>query len=175
MEESKKNSGGLIVLVVILLIACVGMGAFIFINKDNLTAKENTQITTNNEKQETTEKIETSNEKANTVETRKCTGIYTGTAAISGDIQTKQYVKGTLTIELKSDGTFELKKENMNGASGNYIIIEDALLLKTLPDISVQGATNDYSILNISNDCSTLSTGYGSFFFDPAFTLTKQK
>ena len=33
MEEKKKSNAGLIVLVVILLLACAGMGAFIFVNK----------------------------------------------------------------------------------------------------------------------------------------------
>ncbi|MBQ6497149.1 MAG: hypothetical protein IJI58_00335 [Bacilli bacterium] len=49
MEEKKKSSVGLIVLVVILLLACAGMGAFIFINKDKLTVKENTTTVAKNE------------------------------------------------------------------------------------------------------------------------------
>ncbi len=41
MEEKKKNSVGFIILAIILLLACIGMGAFIFINKDKLITKEN--------------------------------------------------------------------------------------------------------------------------------------
>lgn len=44
MEEKKKSNVGLIILVVILLLSCVGMGAFIFINKDKLTTKENSSV-----------------------------------------------------------------------------------------------------------------------------------
>ena len=40
MEENKKGNSGLIVIIVILLIMCVGMGCFIFINKDKLIANE---------------------------------------------------------------------------------------------------------------------------------------
>lgn len=170
MEEKKKCNGGLIVLVVILLLACAGMGTFIFINKDKLTAKENTTTTVNNDKKETTD------EKNNAVETRECTGVYSGIAALTQDIQTEQYEQGTLTIELKSDGTYELKKENMNSAMGNYTIIENALLLKTSPETTGPGGDTSakYSqYLNISNDCSTISLGYGSYFFNPDFTLTK--
>ena len=177
MEEKKKSNGGLIALVVILLLACVGMGAFIYINKDKLTAKENTIESTQNEKEsvETVEK-EPVKEETNTIETRKCTGIYSGTAALTQDVQTKEYGKGTLTIELKSDGTYELKKENMNGATGSYTIIENALLLKTSPEITGPGVDTSakYSqYLHINDDCSAISWGYGSYFFDPSFTLTR--
>lgn len=56
MEEKKKSNIGLIILVVLLLLACVGMGAFIFFNKDKLTAKENTsQIQEKAESKNTTE------------------------------------------------------------------------------------------------------------------------
>ena len=40
MEENKKSNIGLIILVVILLLVCVGMGTYMFINKDKLTTKE---------------------------------------------------------------------------------------------------------------------------------------
>ena len=59
MEEKKKSNAGLIVLVVILLIACAGMGAFIFINKDKLIVKENATTTVKSDKKDTNEKTET--------------------------------------------------------------------------------------------------------------------
>lgn len=49
MEEKKKSNVGLTILVVVLLIACAVMGTFIFINKDKLTAKENTTTTVKND------------------------------------------------------------------------------------------------------------------------------
>ena len=162
---------------VISLLACSGMGAFIFINKDKLTAKENTTTTVESGKKKATEKTETKNVKANTIETRKCIGVYSGTAALTQDVQTGQYGKGTLTIELKADGTYELKKENMNGVLGSYTIIENVLLLKTSPETTGPGGDTSakYSeYLNINDDCSTISWGYGSYFFDSDFTLTKK-
>ena len=55
MEEKKKSNVGLIILVVILLLACAGMGTFIFVNKDKLTTKENSsvkeQMKNNNQKE----------------------------------------------------------------------------------------------------------------------------
>ncbi len=44
MEEKKKSNVGLIILMIILLLACAGMGAFIFVNKDKLTIKENSSV-----------------------------------------------------------------------------------------------------------------------------------
>ena len=54
MEEKKKGNGGLIVFVVILLLACVGMGAFIFINKDKIFSSDSTIV--KNENKETNDK-----------------------------------------------------------------------------------------------------------------------
>ena len=56
MEEKKQSNAGLIILVVILLLACAGMGAFIFVNKDKLTATEHTTTTINNERKNINEK-----------------------------------------------------------------------------------------------------------------------
>ena len=53
MEEKKKSNVGLIVLVVILLLACTVMGAFIFINKDKLIDKENTTTPVTEENKDT--------------------------------------------------------------------------------------------------------------------------
>lgn len=51
MEEKKKVNVGLIILMVILLIACIGMGCFIFINKDKLIEKENAEVAENMNKE----------------------------------------------------------------------------------------------------------------------------
>ena len=47
MAQKKKSNVGLIVLIIILLLACIGMGAFIYMNKDKLTTKENTTTVKN--------------------------------------------------------------------------------------------------------------------------------
>ena len=114
--------------------------------------------------------------KPNTVETRQCVGVYSGDAPIYGDVSTKENINGLLTIELKSDGTYELKKDNNGQAAGEYTIIEDTLLLKTGPDTCGPGqdCSPHYSqFLKISDDCSSISWGYGSYFFDPNFTIYK--
>ncbi len=53
MEEKKKGNSGLIILVVLLFVACAIMGAFIFVNKDKLTAKGNTSSTVETDKKDT--------------------------------------------------------------------------------------------------------------------------
>lgn len=58
MEGKKKGNKGLVILVVILLLACIGMGGFILLNKDKLFAKGNTQ-TTDNKKTEEEDDIKT--------------------------------------------------------------------------------------------------------------------
>ena len=55
MEEKKKSNAGLIIFVVILLLACVGMGTFIFINKDKLLTKDNNSINDNQNNNKTKE------------------------------------------------------------------------------------------------------------------------
>ena len=60
MEEKKKGNVGLIILVVILLIACIGMGAFIFINIDKIMVKTTTEATEkkNNQEVDKTDDVE---------------------------------------------------------------------------------------------------------------------
>ena len=186
MEEKKKGNAGLIVLVVILLLACVGMGAFIFINKDNLTTNKcDTTTVSNDEKKEATEKIEkeeetnaeTVNKESNTIETRSCLGTYSGQGAVTQDARTGQKQNGTITIELKDDGTYKLTKSGMDQYwLGHFTIVENALLLKEGPHTCGPGADCSEKIsgfLNIADDCSKIVGGYGSVFFDPNFTLTK--
>lgn len=57
MEEKKKGNGGLIILIVILLLLCVGMGCFIFINKDKLFEKETEKTISEKEKTEKTTEV----------------------------------------------------------------------------------------------------------------------
>ena len=180
MEEKKKSNAGLIVLVVILLLACAGMGAFIFVNKDKLTAKENTTATVESDKKDTNEKTETTKKTEiinNTIETRSCIGTYSGQGAVAQDARTGEKTNGTITVDLKEDGTYKLTKSGMDQYwTGHYTIIENAVLLKDGPSTCGPGAdcSEKYSsFLNIADDCSKITGGYGSVFFDPNFTLTK--
>lgn len=180
MEEKKKSNAGLIVLVVILLLACAGMGAFIFVNKNKLIAKENTTISVESDKKDTNEKTETTRKTEtinNTIETRSCTGTYSGQGAVTQDARTGEKTNGTITIDLKEDGTYKLTKSGMDQYwVGHYTIIENALLLKEGPSTCgpVADCSEKYSsFLNIADDCSKITGGYGSVFFDSNSTLTK--
>ncbi len=100
MEEKKKSNVGLIILVVILILACAGMGAFIFINKDKLTAKENTSTTVKNESKNVNDK------------TTKC-------ADISYDLNTSEYGLGdsSVGISVTIDNTRKSARISYNGAT----------------------------------------------------------
>lgn len=127
--------------------------------------------TSNNESESTPESSK------NAVATRVCSGVYSGDAAIGQNAQTGEYINGVLSISLNIDGTYELSKEGMNGEKGTYAIIEDALLLKTAPHIcnsDTMDCSAKYSqFLQINEDCSEISWGYGSLFFNPDFVLKK--
>ena len=72
--------------------------------------------------------------------------------------------------------TSELEKENSVNVTGEYTIIENTLLLKTAPDTcesDIKCTANYSQYLNINEDCTKISTGYGSYFFSPDFTLEK--
>ena len=62
MEVKEKKSTGLVCVVIILLIICLGMGTFIFINKDKLFAKESQTTTESSNKEQSTEKEEETKE-----------------------------------------------------------------------------------------------------------------
>lgn len=57
-EEKKKVNKGLIILVVILLLLCIGMGVFIFMNKDKIFAKDTPSTKENAAKKEKVQKEE---------------------------------------------------------------------------------------------------------------------
>lgn len=57
-EEKKKGNNGLIILVVIILLLCVGIGAFVFMNKDKIFAKDTQSTQENASKTEEVQKEE---------------------------------------------------------------------------------------------------------------------
>ena len=67
MEEKKKSNVGLIVLVVILLLACIGMGTYIIIHKVRMVPQEDisTTVETENKDIDTDNNIETDNQSTN--------------------------------------------------------------------------------------------------------------
>lgn len=102
MEEKKKSNVGLIVLVIVLLLACIGMGAFIFVNKDKLTSKENTTTTVKNENKSVKDN------------TTKC-------ADISYDLNTNEYklVANEAGIRVEIDNTRKSAKISADSTTIN--------------------------------------------------------
>ena len=183
MEEKKKGNGGLIVVIVLLVLTTLGLGGFIVydkvLNPGNKCIPLDVDKKLNKEtKKEENKDIETANEKNNTIETRSCIGTYSGQGAVTQDARTGQKANGTITIDLKEDGTYKLTKSGMDQYwIGQYTIIENVLLLKDGPSTCGPGAdcsAKYSSFLYISDDCSKIDGGYGSVFFDSNFTLNKQ-
>ena len=121
-----------------------------------------------------TEITETTNK---TIEIRSCIGTYSGQGAVTVDARTGEKTKGTITVDLKENGTYKLTKSGMDQYwTGHYTIIENALLLKEAPDTCGPGvdcSEKYFSFLNIADDCSKITGGYGSVFFDSDFKLMK--
>ena len=140
MKENKKGNKGLVAVVIILLLACIGMGAFIFINKDKLTAKENT----------TTVKNENKGVKDNTI---KC-------PEISYDLNTNEYGLGDNAsgISVSIDNTRKSARIAFNGATVSktfalgwvtaadtysYEIIDTKTFDKKISQVLIDGSGHD--------------------------------
>ena len=178
---------------IILLVAVLGLSGYIcydkFLNKNDDTTVEKKDTNTKNtveDKQDTSAKNATEEKKdtsaENTVETRKCVGTYSGEAVVAVSSNGQDKYTGTITIKLSEDGSYDLKKYNSNGVYsggtvGKYMIAKNVLLLGTRNETC---ATSDCleekytQLLQVSDDCSSISSGIGSYFFDSNFKLTKQ-
>ena len=186
VKSEKKKGKGSIVVIVILLILILALGGYVIFDKvyNNMTnsvteeEKKDSKTSEKKDKEKDTKNEAAKEEsvKPNTVETRQCVGVYSGDAPIYMDARTKEAVNGLLSVELKSDGTYELKKDNNLESVGDYVIVEDALLLKTGPHTCGPGqdCSSHYSqFLYVSDDCSYISGGYGSYFFGNEFKINK--
>ena len=156
MEEKKKSNAGLIVLVVILLIACAGMGAFIFVNKDKLTAKENTTTTVKNEKKETNEKTEKCSDRLNNINQR----LY----SVDSEMHKQRYQLLMNDMEY-GDGQDFLKKKayilDLNMVDSNNAIIKEVDLASAM-----KSYVDDYISKN-----SNGKTGCKVEYMNPGNTL----
>ena len=186
VKSEKKKGKGSIVAIIILLILILALGGYVIFDKvyNNMTnsvteeEKKDSKTSEKKDKEKDTKNEAAKEEsvKPNTVETRQCVGVYSGDAPIYMDARTKEAVNGLLSVELKSDGTYELKKDNNLESIGDYVIVEDALLLKTGPHTCGPGqdCSSHYSqFLYVSDDCSYISGGYGSYFFGNEFKINK--
>ena len=112
MEEKKKSNAGLIVLVVILLLACIGMGCYIgydkFLSDNKCITEEKSKRETNskNEKQTIIEQTQTeTKEESNTTSSKvRCYGTY----YVNGD-------KNIGVYTLKEDGTWNNENSEQYG------------------------------------------------------------
>ena len=156
MEEKKKSNAGLIVLVVILLLACAGMGTFIFVNKDKLTAKENTTTTVKNEKKETNEKTEKSSDRLNNINQR----LY----SVDSEMHKQRYQLLMNDMEY-GDGQDFLKKKayilDLNMVDSNNAIIKEVDLASAM-----KSYVDDYISKN-----SNGKTGCKVEYMNPGNTL----
>lgn len=190
VENKQKGGNGLkIATAIACVVAVCGVGFGVYgmmqsLQKDKQVSDLKVQIEDLNSKMIAPETKISNNEpesspgsNESTVATRLCSGTYSGNAAIGQNIQTGEYINGTLSISLNMNGEYELSKENMNGEKGVYTIIGNALLLKTAPHIcnsDTADCSAKYSqFLQIKEDCSEISWGYGSLFFNPDFVLTR--
>ena len=108
MEEKKKSNVGLIVLVVILLLACVGMGAFIFVNKDKLITKNSasTEKSSSNKQKKSQEK----DDKIADLDLNKC--LNTSDVNYSNPVEATTSIgltptvdEGKRSVTIKTDGS----------------------------------------------------------------------
>jgi len=140
MEEKKKSNVGLIVLVVILLLACVGMGAFIFINKDKLTAKERTTTTVKNENKATDEKTEKCSDRLNNINQR----LY----SVNSEMHKQRYQLLMNDMEYGEGQDFLKKKAyilDLNMVDSNKAIIKEidlASVMKSYVDNYIKKNSN---------------------------------
>ena len=178
-EIKKTNNGlgpGFMVILVVLFLVGVGLGfaGAKIINLDTEVPKE---VEKEKKEEKETKKEEVKEEKKNTVETRSCVGTYSGQGAVLQDAQTGKNTMGTITVDLKEDGTYKLTKEHTDQYwTGKYVIIENVVLLKEVAHTYGPGENPEVytTYLGISEDCSKITSGYGSVFFDPNFELVKQ-
>ena len=157
MEEKKKSNVGLIVLVVILLLACIGMGCYIGYDKvlsDNkcITEKNSKAETDLNNEKETTKEESENKDDSNT---KYCEGTYSyNSTSTVGDGELSKQV-----YTLKKDGTFSGSKNDTSKEEGTYIIKEDTIIFIYHPETygGPDNASYTSASYYISSDCSYMS------------------
>ena len=124
------------------------------VNRAVEEAKEETQ---NNNSTEVTTATENNNNSC--AETRVCEGTFKGQVPVLSDVRTNEKTYGEINLQLNQDGTFE-ESTQFNKESGKYIIIDNTLLLYTLPHTTAPGSKGELSLyraLTINNECTVVS------------------
>lgn len=181
----KKNNGLLVTCLVIVLMAVCSAGGFLIGTAKTVTKYNNNleKNITESKTEKETEKEESKTDCIDEIKTKVCQGVYEGEEAVTADVQTGKKNMGKLKVTLNEDGTFNIVKMDINGTqiveeSGKYVIYENTAFLKTKPHTAATTEeANTYSTtgyFKVSDDCSTISDGYGSLFMDPNFTLNRK-
>ena len=143
MEEKKKGSKGLVILVVILLLICAGLGSFIFINKDKLINNDSKQS------------VSTSENKKTEKESEKC-------PEISYDLNTNEYGLSANSVGflVDVDSTRKSVRISYNGATvsnsfalgwvtgadtNSYQLIDTKTFDKKISQVLIGGSGQDAS------------------------------
>lgn len=157
MEENKKGSKGLVVLVIILLLACIGMLCYIgydkFLSDNKCTTEENSKTETNSKNEKETKNEES--ESKDTSNTKYCEGTYTYNDNLpvgDGELHKQVYT-------LKNDGTFSGSKNDTSKEEGTYIIKDDTIVFIYHPETygGPDNASYTSASYYISSDCSYMS------------------
>lgn len=184
-KETKKSNPLLVTILVVVLMGVCCAGGWL-LGSTKIIEKVNTNC--NSSKKESSVKEESKTENNTTdcideVKTKVCKGVYEGEGAVTADAQTGKKNMGKLKVTLNEDGTFSMAKMDSNGNQiteeiGKYVIYENTAFLKTKPHTAATTEeANTYSTtgyFKVSDDCSTIKDGYGSFFMDSNFTLNRK-
>ena len=165
MEEKKKSNVGLIVLVVILLLACAGMGAFIFVNKDKLMSKENTATTANNENKSVKDKTTSDTKVVDLINNGERIGTY---SIYMGKNSIGEYTLTLFSTNDKNNGFFSLVEAtsmSYNEVASGYYSIKDSSIefYQNMQDDSDKNSfVNAFSmqLSDLYQDSQALSEGY---------------
>ena len=150
MEEKKKGNGGLIILIVILLLVCVGMGCFIFINKDKLMAKETTEVSESKDNESENNNIKDSKEESTTQEDTTANNVTEN----NNNYTEKVYSWNGSTIVLFKNGKCVVTSGQEYTAHCNYNIDNNSINItrrKTGPNNGTE-TTYTYNIVSEGNE-----------------------
>jgi len=98
------------------------------------------------------------NDSNSCAETRVCEGTFKGQVVVLSNARTNEKTYGEMKLQLNQDGTFEESTQYAK-ESGKYIIIDNTLLLYSLPHTSgPNGAEMSlFRALTINNECTIVS------------------
>ena len=173
-EESKKEKSmskqkkeGLRVLVTALIVVLLGLaaaGGYLVGSSKIITVVNKKKSECIKEVNRAVEEVKdetpvSENNNNNCAKTRVCEGIFKGQVPVLSDVRTNEKTYGEMKLQLNQDGTFE-ESTQYNKESGKYIIIDNTLLLYTLPHTTGPDSNGELALhraLTINNECTIVS------------------